>query len=92
MSIDYKEEGIKIAVETMETLVVKFTPDSAIKTIDELVHIAVYKDMTGEEKAKWVLEQAIELVEDVWEIFLPILIELLYKVMMGFVEDFRNGN
>ena len=89
--MDYKEEGIKVAISTIDQLIVNFTPDDAIKTIDELVHVAVSKDMTGQQKADWVLEQAIDLVEDVWEIFLPILIQLLYKIMMGFVTDFRNA-
>ena len=87
--MDYKEEGLKIAVEVVENMVVSFTPDAAIEKIDELVHIAVTKDLTGADKAAWVLEQAVELVEGVWEIFLPILIELLYKIMVGLVEDFR---
>ena len=87
--MDYNEEGIKVAVGTIEGLVANWTPDEAIQTIDALVHVAVDKDLTGAEKALWVKEQALELVEDVWAIFLPILIELLYKIMMGFVEDFR---
>ena len=89
--MDYKDEGIKLAVGVIDDMIIKFTPDDAISAIDALVHVAVDRDTSGEDKAKWVLEQAKELVEGVWEFVLPRLIDLMYKIMMGYVEDFRNG-
>ena len=89
--MDYKDEGIKLAVSTVEGMIVKFTPDDAISAVDALVHVAVDIEISGKDKAKWVLEQSVKLVEGVWQIFLPILIELMYKIMMGYAEDFRNA-
>ena len=88
--MDYKDEGIKLAVGVIDDMIVKFTPDDAISKIDALVHIAVDKNISGEDKAKWVLEEAKDLVEGVWEFVLPRLIELMYKIMIGAVNDFRN--
>lgn len=85
------EDGLaKIGSDLLDKIIINFTPDEAIATIDSLVHIAVDADLTGEEKAKWVLNEALELVDDVWEWVLPRLIELLYKIMMGYIEDFRD--
>lgn len=87
--MDYTEEGIKVAVGVIDDLILKFTPDDAIGKIDELVHLAVDKDISGADKAAWVLEQALSLVEDIWGFLLPRLIELMYQIMIGKVADFR---
>ena len=85
--------GLKeIGSDLADKIVIGFTPDVAIDAIDDLVHMAVSKDMTGAEKAEWVLKETLEMGGDLVEWFLPRLIELLYKIMMGYIEDFRNGN
>ena len=90
---DYSiEEGLrKIGSDLADDIVVRFTPDKAIEAIDALVHVAVSKDLTGKEKADWVLSEALDLGENLIEWFIPRLIELLYRIMMGLIVDFRDG-
>ena len=80
--MDYRQEGIKLAVATLETIVMTVTPNEIIEKVDELVHMAVDKDMTGMEKFMWVLQQAQPLVYKLFKGALMLLIQALYDKMM----------
>lgn len=76
------EDGLaKIGSDLLDKAIMEWTPDVAIAKIDDLVTTAFDKDMTGEDKAKWVLAEALELVDEVWEWVLPRLIKLVYEIV-----------
>lgn len=90
--MDYNEEGKKVALELMDRMIVSVTPDDVIAKTDQLVKLAANKEMTGSEKFDWVVGQVEPLIWGALEYVARRLVQLMYEIMVGKVEDFRNGN
>lgn len=80
--MDYREELTTMSLGVVDELILKYTPDDVIKKANELVHIAVDKDMTGSEKFEWVLGQVKPLLSWILKAFGSKLVQLLYNIMM----------
>ena len=81
--MDYGKEIEAFGKDMIDELILKITPDDAIEAINDLVHTAIDKDLTGKQKFEWVVGEALELLIDVWEFILPRLVQILYEIMMA---------
>lgn len=89
--MDYNEEGKKVALELMDKMIVSITPDDVIAKTDELVKLAANKEMTGAEKFEWVVAQVEPMLWTALDFVAKRLVQLMYEIWIGKVEDFRNG-
>ena len=77
--MDIREELSRSAVDTIEFIVVKATPQDVIDAVDSFIDIASNESMSGTEKFMWVLEQALPLVWDFFRGALMLLIQSRYE-------------
>ena len=87
--MDYTEEVQDFQLDLIDKLILEVTPDLAIEKANELVHIAVNMDMTGVEKFNWVVEQVKPMVKGLVGLLVEKLVQLLYDIMMAYVEGKR---
>ena len=77
-----KEESVKVGFAIVESVILTFTPDDIIEAVNELVHIAVDKDMTGVQKFNWVIDEAKDLLPRLLKPILVFLAQSLYDTMV----------
>lgn len=81
--MDYSQEAINIGIEFMDEVILKVTPDEIITKADKLVHIAVSKDLTGVQKAVWVLDQIKPSLGILLGFVGERLVQILYELMVA---------
>ena len=81
--MNFKEDSAKVAIAVAESLILTLTPDDVIKGMDKLVHTAVDKNMTGEQKFNWVINEARDFLP---RILKPILVFIAQALYDGMVE------
>ena len=90
--MDYGNEVEKIGLEVIDNIMIAVTPDSIIAKTDELVNLAFNKDMTGDQKFEWVVDQIKPLLSGLIRFLAERLVQLMYEITVGKVTDFRNAN
>ena len=78
--MDYGEEAEKMGMDIIDKVILQITPDAIIEKADELVELAFDKDMTGEEKFNWVLEQVKPLMSWLIRELGSRLVQLIYEI------------
>ena len=81
--MDYGEEAVKIGLSVIDEVILKVTPDAIIEKTDELVELAFDKDMTGEEKFNWVLDQVKPLLSWLIRELGERLVQLIYELAVA---------
>ena len=87
-----KEAGIKLAIDTVEGMVLIVTPDNVIDKVDELVRLIDDEDMTGEQKFMWVFNELKQLLSRIWRGLLFILTQMAVDAMKAGATGLRNEN
>ena len=85
--MDFKEEGAKLTIAVVESVIMTFTPDDIIKAVNELVHTAADKDMSGIDKFNWVINEAKDLLPRLLKPILMFLAQSLYDSMTVAVKN-----
>lgn len=85
--MNYKEEVKNISLSIADEALVFVTPDGIIEKTGELVDMAFDKEMTGEEKFEWVLDQIKPLLGWLIRNFAEKLVQLMYEVLV----EAKNG-
>lgn len=84
------EEDVKVVgLDLMDELAIRVTPDKIIARTGELVTMAVDKDMTGEEKFAWVLEQVKPLLHWIISFVAERLVQLMYDIIVSKTKELR---
>lgn len=85
------EDIKKVGLDLMDEFIINVTPDDIIETTAELVVIAVDKDMTGEEKFDWVLEQIKPALSWIISFVAKRLVQLMYDIIVAKTKEIQNG-
>ena len=78
MSIDIREEISRSAMDTVEFIIIKATPQDIIDAVDAFIDNVSSENKTGLEKFMWVFEQSLPLVFDFFKGALMMLIQSRY--------------
>lgn len=84
-----QEEVKVVGLDLMDELAIRITPDDIIAKTGELVVMAVDKDMTGEEKFQWVLDQIYPIMSWVVQFIAERLIQLMYDLIVAKTKEIR---
>ena len=84
---DYSKEIVEFQLDVIDKITLEVTPDVMILKANELVHLAVDKEMTGAEKFQWVVDQVEPALMWGVDLLVKVLVQLLYNMMVGVKDD-----